>query len=166
MDRFELLKQDGIAHGMCEKFQNEWDNPCLAELCSFFFRGMDFCIEHNWPDMELAKQVFDAAELADYGIFIKSGTARNKMNVCTLEDSEVHVYIPDLGMCDIYARHNSKVHIHIGYKAFCYVTVLDNAEVSIEEKEPWAKVKASHYSGHIHEPYKFDAIHYKVKKEE
>lgn len=166
MDRFELLKQDGIAHGMCEKFQNEWDNPCLAELCSFFFRGMDFCIEHNWPDMELAKQVFDAAELADYGIFIKSGTARNKMNVCTLEDSEVHVYIPDLGMCDIYARHNSKVHIHIGYKAFCYVTVLDNAEVSIDEKEEWAQVKASHFSGHIHEPYKFDAIHYKTKKEE
>lgn len=151
---------------MCEKFQKEWDNPCLAELCSFFFRGMDFCIEHNWPDMELAKQVFDAAELADYGIFIKSGTARNKMNVCTLDDSEVHVYIPDLGMCDIYARHNSKVHIHIGYKAFCYVTVLDNAEVSIDEKEEWAQVKASHFSGHIHEPYKFDAIHYKTKKEE
>ena len=166
MDRFERLKQDGIAHGMCEKFQNEWDNPCLAELCSFFFRGMDFCIEHNWPDMELAKQVFDSAELAEYGIFIKSGTARNKMNICTLEDSEVHVYIPDLGMCDIYARHNSKVHIHIGYKAFCYVTVLDNAEVYIDEKEEWAQVKASHFRGHIHEPYKFDAIHYKTKKEE
>lgn len=165
MDKFEQLKQDGIAHGMCEKFQKEWDNPCLAELCSFFFRGMDFCIEHNWPDMELAKQVFDAAELAEYGIFIKSGTARNKMNVCTLDEATVHVYVPDLGTCDIYARHNSKVHIHLGYKAYCYVSVLDNAEVFVEEKEELAKIKASRFSGLIHEPHMFDTIHDKTKEE-
>ena len=161
---YERLKQDGIAHGMCEQFQKEWQNPNLAELSTFFFRGMDFCIEHDWPSMELARETFDADELAEYGIFIKSGTAKNKLNVCVLDNSEVHVYVPDLGTCDVFARHNSRVHIHLGYKAFCYVSVYDTARVFVEDKEEGARIKASQFGGHLWGD--FDMIKDKTKKEE
>lgn len=161
---YEELKQDGIAHGMCEKFQNEWKDPNVEELSRFFFRGMDFCIEHDWPSMDLVREIFDDGELAEYGIFIKSGTARNKTNICTMDNSDVHVYVPDLCVSDIYARHNSKVHVHLGYKAFCYVSMYDNAAVFVDEKDDTAKIKASYYGGVIYEPHLFDMINYKNRK--
>lgn len=164
MDRFERLKQDGIANGMCQKFQDEWQDPTVAELSRFFFRGLDFCIEHNWPSIELINETFDLSELAEYGIFVKSGVARNKLNVCVLGDSEVHVYVPDLAICDIYARHNSKVHIHLGYKSFCYLSAYDNTSVFIDEKEEGARIKASYCGGVLADKEKFDVINDKTKE--
>lgn len=146
---YEKLKQDGIANGMCRQFREEWQDPDVPELCMMYFRGMDFCTEHDWPKIELIRETFNPEDLAEYGIFIKDGDAKNKLNVAVLGDSEVHVYVPMCGLCDVYARHNSRVHLHLGLKAFCYVNVFEDAKVFVDEKEEPAKIKVSQYGGHI-----------------
>ena len=166
MDKFERLKQDGIAHGMCKKFRDEWTNPDIATLCQYFFRGQDFCIEQDWPSMELAHQLFTPEEVAEHGIYITDGESFDQTNVAALDKAEVHVFVKQWGTCDIYARHNSTVHLHLGAGSFCYVTVRDNATVIVENKEPGATLKASYFGGLINEPQLFDTIHDKTKKEE
>ena len=165
MDKYQKLKEDGIAHGMCEKFQNEWVEPTAAELCRMFFRGSDFCIEHDWPSMEMARKFFSIEELTANGIYIEDGTSEGQSNVAVLDNAEVHIYVAPFKICDVYARHNSKVHLHLSTGSFCYISVLDNAEVHVDEKMGGARLKASYYSGSIVEPDMFDTIHDKNKEE-
>lgn len=164
MKRFEQLKIDGIEHGMCLKFREEWDDPSVDDVCSYFFRGMDFCIENNWPSVDQIKEALTFEEASSHGIFYASGKAVGMLQVCALGDATVHVYVPDMTTCDVYARHNSKVHLHVGARAKCYVSVLDNSAVFVDKKEDGAKIKASRFSGVIYEPHMFDIIHEKTKE--
>lgn len=150
---------------MCAKFKDSWGKPTTEDLCRRFFAGMDFCIEHDWPKVDTMKELFDADEAAKYGVYFADGVSKNQEHVCVLGDAEVHIYVPAYGVCDVYARHNSKVHLHIGKKAFCYVSILDNATVFPEDKADGAQIKSSQYGGTIYEPHIFDTIHDKTKKE-
>lgn len=161
---YERLKQDGIANGMCQQFQDEWQDPTVAELCRMYFRGMDFCVEHDWPKIELIRETFDSDELAEYGVFIKDGSVRNKLNVAILGDSTVHVYVPDFALCDICARHNSRVHLHLGHKSYCYISTYEDTRIFIDEKESDARVKVFYYGGHLIGTPDFDMIHDKTKE--
>jgi hypothetical protein len=165
MKTFDELKEQGIGIGMCQKFRDEWTNPNVAELCSYFFRGMDFCIEHDWPSLDDARQLFSPGELAEHGIFIADGEAIGLSDVAALGISDVHVFVLDGGTCDVYARHNSTVHLHLGTNSFCFVTVRDEASVLVENKNFGAILKASYYGGTIQEPHMFDTIHNKINKE-
>ena len=162
MDKYKHLKEDGIAHGMCQKMQDEWVEPNLAQLCRMLFRGMDFCIEQDWPSVEQMKSVAPAEEAARYGVYYEDGVASGQVNICALGDAAVHVYVPAFGTCDIYARHNSKVYVHLAEHAFCYVSVLDNANVFVEEKARASRISASFFGGTIHNKELFDTIHDKV----
>lgn len=161
---YEQLKQDGIAHGMCKQFRDEWQNPTFEELCWMFFRGLDFCIEQDWPKVETLKEMFDPQALAGQGIHIVDGQSVGQSNVCIMGDADVHVYVPERKTCDIYARHNSRVHIHLGVGAYCYVTSHDNARVFVEEKLDGARLKASKFGGHLIGD-QYDIIYDKTNKE-
>lgn len=162
MDQYKDLKEDGIAHGMCQKMQDEWGEPNLAQLCRMFFRGMDFCIEQNWPSVEQMKHIATPEEAARYGVYYEDGVASGQVNICALGDAVVHVYVPAFGTCDIYARHESNVYIHLAEHAFCYVSIYDNADVSVEEKAHAARINASSFGGTIHNKELFDTIHDKI----
>jgi hypothetical protein len=165
MERHEVLLKEGVALGMCSKFRDTWGTPNTAELAQKMFAGMDFCIEHDYPKLSLLQQLFTPQETELYGIYIADGTSRGQLEVCVLGDANVNVYVPAYGVCEVYARHNSKVHLHLGEKAFCYVTILDNARVFTETKASSARLKASYFGGHIINTDMFDTIHDKTKKE-
>lgn len=165
MEAQDILYKEAMSLNMCKKFQDRWNNPNFAELCRMFFAGMDFCIEHDWPSVETMKTLFSAEDAASNGIFFESGEAIALSNVCALGDSEVNVYVPTNRTCDIYARHNSVVHIHAGKGAYVYVSVLDGAKIIVEDKMEGASIKASRFGGSIMQPELFNAIHEKTNKE-
>lgn len=166
MDKYQKLKEDGIAHGMCQKMQDEWKEGLSGEgLFRMYFRGMDFCIEHDWPSLETIHEFFSAEELAEHGIYIANGTSEGQSNVAVLGDAEVHIYVKPFDVCDIYVRHNSKVYIHLSTGSYCYISILDNSEVHVVEKEGGARICASYYSGYVAEPNMFDKIHDKNEEE-
>lgn len=150
---------------MCAKFKNSWGKPTTEDLCHRMFAGMDFCIEHDWPKVETMKELFDADEAAKYGVYFADGMSKHQEHVCVLGEAEVHIYVKPFGLCDVYARHNSKVHLHLGEKAFCYVSILDNSRLHVDSKADNAVLKASYFGGTIETPELFDTIHDKTKKE-
>ena len=165
MEKYEVLLNEGVKLGMCAKFRDSWGMPNTAELAHKMFAGMDFCIEHDYPKLSLLQQLYTPQETELYGIYIADGTSKGQLNVCVLGEAEVHVYVPANGICDVYARHDSKVHLHLGEKAFCYVSILDHSAIFVEEKEEGAQLKASHFGGVINDPHMFDTIHEKINKE-
>ena len=103
MANYDELLKDGISHGMCEKFQKEWGNPGVKELCYKYFRGQDFCIEHNWPNLkwldensDLTLDVFDVCDIT-----IRHGS---KLHLNVHDDCFVYVSMHDDSVLDIVSK--------------------------------------------------------------
>lgn len=146
----EHLLQDGAAHGMCEKFQKEWGNPSVKELCEKYFAGQDFCIKHNWPSLDWLQENM-AGKTAAYGIFINQEaeliSSPDEREMALLGDSKVTYEAYD--MCDITVRHNSTLNLKAHHRSFVYVSLHDNATLNIVSKDDNARICVSHFSGNI-----------------
>ena len=66
----QLILDSGTKAGMCQKFQGELlsGEKSIDQLCSMYHRGVDFCIEHNFPSRDIVRQ-FRREDLARNGIY-------------------------------------------------------------------------------------------------
>ncbi len=161
MELQERIKRDGIALGMCEKYQENWGEPDIQGLCRFFHAGQDFCIENNFPQLELLQEYAD--DIAPYGIWAKDGHSIDQSHVVIVGDADVVVETSEV--TSVYARHNSTVRLIINDGAYCYITAQDNCTIILECKSLLGKVKMSYYSGTIIGEDLFDKINYKQNKQ-
>ena len=45
--------------GLCKQWTSEWSKDSSRdELIDKFVRGLDFCIEHDWPSVDVMKRDF------------------------------------------------------------------------------------------------------------
>ena len=55
----DKMKAEAMGLGLCQQWTNEWeDNTSKDEMVRKFVRGIDFCIDHNWPDVKTIKRQF------------------------------------------------------------------------------------------------------------
>lgn len=165
MEAQERLFEEGIRLGMCDKFRDRWDKPTTKDLCRMFFEGMDFCIENDYPSLSIIKELYSPDELSQYGVHISDGDSIGQNHICVLGESNVNIFIPKNKVCRVYARHNCNVHLHLDEGAFCYISILDKANIFIDKKESGATLKCSFFSGEINNKDLFDTINYKTTKE-
>ena len=159
----EELLNDGVSHGMCQKFQDEWGDPSYADLASKYFKGQDFCIEHDWPALDWCEKNLQG-HLWQYGIFISetgSVLARNNAsrNIALLGNSDVDIEVQN--MCDITVRHDSVLHLKALAGSFVYVSLHNNCKLHIVCKEPGARICVSHFGGEIINSSLIDKYHKK-----
>jgi hypothetical protein len=151
------IKEDGIALGMCDKYRDNWGEPDIRDLCRFFHAGQDFCIEHDFPKLELLQEYAD--DIAPHGIWAKDGHSVDQPHVVVVGDADVIVETSIVS--SIYVRHNATVRLIINEGAYCYVTAQDNCTVILECKSLLGQVKMSYYSGTIIGEEHFDKINNK-----
>lgn len=162
MEVQELLKNEAIKLGLCQQWQDEWGVPDTDALCDKFIRGIDFCIKHDFPKVELINKLFNQEELHKNGIYTTGDCeSYEQKDVITMGDSVVNVTVPAYRLCDIYVRHDSRINLIVGAHSFVYFTLLDNGTVNIVRKNESAKIMASYYSGSIENKELVDTIHYK-----
>ena len=157
MELQEQIKQEGIKLGMCDKFVEMWGEPDIKKLCEFYFRGQDFCIEKNFPSIELLKQ--HSNETAKYGLYSSNGHSTSQPFVAVLGDAEVTVDV--CSSTDLTVRHNSVVVLRLYGKSLCYVSAHDNCKVIIDHKDPQSRLIMSYWGGEIVGKEMFDKINYK-----
>lgn len=160
MELQEKIKQDGIALGMCEKYRDNWGEPDIRDLCRFFHAGQDFCIEHNFPKLELLQEYSN--DIARYGIWAKDGKSVNQPHVVSVGSSIVTVETSIA--TSIYARHNSTVELVLNEGAHCYISALDDCKVIVVSKHPNSRLCMSYWSGKVIGEEYFDKINYKLDK--
>lgn len=134
----ETLKQQAVDLGLCRPWTEAWGDCDQQALIDKFVKGIDFCLERNWPTSDFIKANFDRALLNANRIFVDEHMR--------LDDAPSGIYILN-GECTgsirfapwtaatVYVRHTSNVRIIAGDSAKVFVRLYDEAETEIEAEE-------------------------------
>lgn len=134
----ETLRQEARSLNLCDKWYNEWGDCDQQELIDKYVRGIDFCIEHQYPSNEFIKANFDRELLHTNLIFVDEHI--------DLKDAPSGIYILN-GECDgtlwfnswaaatVYVRHGSTVSIIADDFAKVFVRLYDEADAEVVELE-------------------------------
>lgn len=121
------------ANGICTDWASLIENAgSKAELMDMYVKGIDFCLEHNFPtNADLLEQMGDEG-LSNYGVYIDS--TRQLINPS---------FLVALGECAItsdwscystaqaYVKHNSKLSCQINDNAFVVIDCFDSSIVEV-----------------------------------
>lgn len=134
----ETLKQQAVDLGLCRPWTEAWGNCDQQELIDKYKKGIDFCIDKQYPSNEFIKANFDRDLLNANLIFVDEHIR--------LDDAPSGIYILN-GECSgsirfapwtaatVYVRHTSNVRIIAGDFAKVFVRLYDGAEVETEAEE-------------------------------
>lgn len=122
--------------GACGRFTGE--ESSAGEIFDLFrsFQGMEFCLEHDFPDRDLMLE-YKACGAADYGIYIDAGeiTVNNPERAVFMGDTRATVVCDRL---DKVGRKPSRVFLLQGAKAVilasnwavCFVKAAPSCEIA------------------------------------
>ena len=49
------LKSEAVSLGLCQEWTSKWNNESKESLVEKYVKGIDFCIEHNYPSLAFMK---------------------------------------------------------------------------------------------------------------
>ena len=117
----EELKERAISLGLCKQWTSEWNNEDKDSLCEKYVKGIDFCIEHDYPSIEYMKNNFDGV-MQNHGIFVNDIGDKKNLSKAVLNGlSIMNISYDNFSVGTIYVRHNSALNI----------TAKDNSKVFI-----------------------------------
>ena len=127
-----LLLEKAIALNLCQPWQDAW-NDDFSALMNMYKRGMDFCIEHDYPSLEVLRQHLKG-KTEPYNIFIDSDSEVDIYSdtAVVLGDSLVKINVVDYGVLSLYVRHNSKVIVYGGGHSIINIETYENSIVELE----------------------------------
>lgn len=134
----DILKREAIDLGLCPQWTEEWaDGSDQQTLIDKYKRGIDFCLERDWPTPEFIKDNFDRALLNRNLIFVDEHIdvkeARSGVYVINGECSGT-IRFPQWAAATIYVRHRSKIRIEADGFAKVFIRVYDGAEVDVSQQ--------------------------------
>ena len=134
----ETLKQQAVDLGLCRPWTEAWGNCDQQELIDKYKKGIDFCIDKQYPSNEFIKANFDrdllnanlifVDEYLDFdmmpsGIYILNGECSGSIRFAPWTAATVYV------------RHKSNVTIIADDFAKVFVRLYDEAEAETEAEE-------------------------------
>lgn len=127
----EQLKMEAVERGLCEKWQSEWgEQPTKQDLVEKYLKGIDFCIEHNWPTPDFIKRNFGGI-IHDYNIYVNENVDIDYAHgtIVLLGQCKGRIRCREFSVSDIYILHDSDVAISSYDMAKVYVNVDDAAKI-------------------------------------
>lgn len=134
----ETLKQQAIGLGLCKPWTEAWGDCDQQELIDKYVKGIDFCIEHQYPSNDFIKANFERdllntnlifvdeyvdMDMAPSGIYILNGECSGSIRFAPWTAATVYV------------RHTSNVRIIADDFAKVFVRLYDEAEAVVESDE-------------------------------
>jgi len=131
MNVSEELKGQAIGLGLCQQWQSEWDNADKDELLEKYVRGIDFCIEHNYPSLEYMTRNFDGV-MQEHGVFVSEEISLyNPFMTIANGKCTGKVTFGKYGTGRMYIRHDSEIDLIVSGNAKVFVSIYDNAKLNI-----------------------------------
>ena len=138
------LREDARRLGLCDQWYNEWkDETSIQELIDKYKRGLDFCIERNWPSKAFIRHHFPQNILRTNGILlddsysypIRDNESRRIINISDfvlLGDSHATIrYSFRSFVSNAWVRDTSEIKAIIKYGAYLMVHLFDNAKADV-----------------------------------
>lgn len=131
------LRGHAVSYGLCTQWQGDWqNNKSQQELIEMYIRGIDFCIEHDYPSVEYIKANFDRDLLhknhvfadepvagGDNGVYVVNGKCSGKLSFGKFAAATLHL------------RHDSELNIEVEGCAKIFVSVYDRAKVHVKQSD-------------------------------
>lgn len=131
------LKAQAIAHGMCADWQGKWeyDMPC-DELAELMYKGINFCLKHNWPECAFLTNNFSVDERRRNNIIANDTySLLNPEKTLVLGKSECKIRFNGLTSGNVYLRDNANVIITAKNRSRVYVKVHGNVNLTASTED-------------------------------
>lgn len=145
----ERLKGEAVALGLCEEWQSQWlRKTSRDELADKFIRGLDFCIEHDWPSCEFIKREFPEDVRHNHGVYVDEEVRGDVFaaTVVLMGKCSADLSFAGYDVRDVYVRHDSVLRLVVGGEAKVFVNVYDTSRLDVRQ-EGNAKVYVYRYGG-------------------
>jgi hypothetical protein len=128
-----LLRNKARQLGLCDQWYKDWgDNETMQQLLEKYLRGIDFCIKHDYPNLDFARKVFPRDILIANGIFLDSHVdADNLMRSVVIGNSIGVLRYSGNRTGNIYVRHSSEVTIEVKGDSKVFIEAYDHCIVRV-----------------------------------
>lgn len=123
-----------------------------GEMVDLYIRYIDFCLSNDFPDNNYILKHFAEVTPAK-GIFVNQQIALCAVpRVVALGDTRGSIRLQGYNVCEIFAKHTSRLCVEAGGNAYVMVDMFDNSHVSVRCSDN-AKVYVTRYGGRLsHSP--------------
>lgn len=132
----ETLKQQAVDLGLCRPWTEAWGDCDQQELIDKYKKGIDFCIDKQYPSNEFIKANFDRALLNANLIFVDEHLDFDMMpsGIYILNgECSGSIRFAPWTAATVYVRHKSNVTIIADDFAKVFVRVYDEADAEVVE---------------------------------
>lgn len=133
----KMLKGQAVSLGLCKEWTEGWGMPGQQELIDKFLHGIDFCIKHDWPNVDFIKRNFDTNILHENNIFADENVhLRNENGIIVLNGKCTGMVMEGgFSVCDIYVRHDSDVIIDCNGLSKVFVNIYNKSHVKVIQSD-------------------------------
>jgi hypothetical protein len=126
------LKNKAVSLGLCAKWTSEWSERDKDELCEMYIRGLDFCIEHDYPSRKYMMENFSGV-MENHGIYVDADFDEKFVKGILVLNGDCHgdIIVKGYDVATIHVRHDSFIRITITDHAKAFIKVYDNAVVQV-----------------------------------
>lgn len=132
------LRNKAVSLGLCDTWQKKWmKDKTPQQLIDMYKKGIDFCLESNYPDNKFIKENFTKDILSKNNMFVDEDFyVLNPENDCViLGESQGKLIFDGYAVRDIYINGNADVEIEASGFAKIFVNVYDDAQVVVTQKK-------------------------------
>lgn len=149
MNLSDRMKSEAVGLGLCSEWTAGWEDKSSKDaMVEKFVRGIDFCIQHDWPSCEAIKRDFGDV-IHEHGVYVDEACHITNSPVVVLNGScDASGIYDGHTVATIYVRHKSKLRLLVGGMAKVRVCLYDESEVSVSVKG-YAKCSVYRYGGSV-----------------
>lgn len=128
------LRMKARDYGLCDEWFGEWkeENDSLQQLIDKFIKGLDFCLEHDYPSVRFIKEYFPVDLLRENGILADDRwSLLNPKYAVLLGNSESTIRLNGYTVSAVYLKGVSTARIHLKDNCHLIVHVYEDAGVHI-----------------------------------
>lgn len=143
----QQLKEDGKAKGLCTEWQNKLvEGVSLQRLIHLYKRGIDFCVNNNFPTLDFIRQHFKG-ECEQYGVYVDEKELRllNEDYSVLLGGCIADGEYNGFSVARLVLRHNSTMNIKVSGYAHLTIDLFDNSNITLNTAGDKAKVLVCKY---------------------
>lgn len=119
--------------GLCDQWYDQWDrNETKQELIEKYLKGIDFCIKHDYPNLDFVRAYFSKSLLISNGIFLDENVdASNLKTAVLLGESRGVLRYDGLRTGNVYVRHQSELQIEATDGARVFIETYEGCKVHV-----------------------------------
>lgn len=144
------LAKEAKRKGICEPWYDDLkmlgDNK--KAMVAMYVKGIDFCLSNDYPSNDYIRANFKGV-MEDFGVFLDDNINLVNFRRCiSLGKTKGRIEVGSYGVCEVFAKHESELHIIAKDAAFVEVDIFDNATIHVHAQDR-AKVHINRYGGKI-----------------